>query len=170
MDVARIEVFQPKKKKVHISDKVCCYLEIFKMNQEEAKSYIKNILSPGQPLPPVTYDCLVTLFNQKCFVFLNQYVVDAFLLYQKICDLIWYISPHVENFKLHGASPPKSFESLFLFNGPTSSKHVIGKQSKHILLAHIKSVITLPEKSFAYRKSLQDPKVEIDKVIESRVK
>ena len=62
------------------SEKVCHYLQIFKTNQEEPKGYIKNILSPGQPLPPVTYDCLVTLFNQKCFEFLNQYAADGSLL------------------------------------------------------------------------------------------
>ena len=108
-----VRLSSQKKKKVHISDKVCCYLETFKTNQEEAKGYIKNILSPGQLLPPVTYDCLVTLLNQKHFGFLNQYAADSSLLYQEICNLIWYISPHEEKFKLHGSSPPKFFEHYF---------------------------------------------------------
>ena len=107
------------------------------------------------------------MFNQKCFGFLNQYAADSSLLYQKICNLIWYISTHEEKFKLHGSSPPKFFEHLFLFSDPTRSKHAIGKLSKHILLAHIESTTTLLVKSFAYQKSFQHLKVEIDKLIES---
>ena len=116
------------------------------------------------------YDCLITLFNEKCSIYLSQYSEDATQLYQKLSDLIWYISPQVGKYKLRGAGPPKFFEPLFQFNNPTRSKHGVGKISKFILLSHIESVTTLLEKSFVYRKSFQNLRVEIDKLIESCVK
>ena len=102
------------------------------------------------------YDCLITLFNEKCSIYLSQYSEDATQLYQKLSDLIWYISPQVGKYKLRGAGPPKFFEPLFQFNNPTRSKHGVGKISKFILLSHIESVTTLLEKSFVYRKSFQN--------------
>ena len=130
-------MFQPKKKKVNLSEKISNYLDAFKNSKEEGKKFIMEILSPGQPLPPVAYDCLITLFNEKCSGYLNQYSEDATQLYQKLSDLIWYISPHVGKFKLRGAEPPKFFEPLFQFNDPTRSKHAVGKISKFILLSHV---------------------------------
>ena len=110
------------------------------------------------------------MFNEKCSGYLSQYSEDATQLYQKLSDLNWYISPHVGKFKLRGAEPPEFFEPLFQFNDPTRSKHAVGKISKFILLAHVESVTTLLEKSFVYRKSFQNLRVEIDKLIESCVK
>ena len=64
MDYARSQVFQPKKKKVNLSEKISNILDAFKSSKEEGKKFITEILSPDQPLPPVAYDCLITLFNE----------------------------------------------------------------------------------------------------------
>ena len=150
MDYARSEVFQPKQKKVNLSEKISSYLDAFKNSMEEGKKFIMEILSPGQLLPPVVYDCLITLFNEKCSRYLSQYLEDATQLYQKLSDLIWYIPPHVGKFKLRGAEPSKFFELLIQFNDPTRSKRAVGKISKFILLSHLESITTLLAKSFVY--------------------
>ena len=105
----------------------------------------------------------------KCSGYLSQYSEDATQFYQKLSDLIWYILPHVGTFKLRGAEPLKFFEPLFQFNDPTGSKHAC-KISKFILLSHVESITTLLEISFVYRKSFQNLRVEIGKLIESCVK
>ena len=66
MDIARSECFFPSQKQIHLADKINSSLTMFKSSKAEGLNYINEILRVDwQPMAPITYDCLLKLFNSS---------------------------------------------------------------------------------------------------------
>ena len=167
MDIARSECFLSSQKRIHLAGKVNTYLTMFKTTKAKGLNYIDEILkAQRQPMPSIAYDCLLKHFATKCSGFQNQFATDARKLYQKIANLLWYISPHAEKLKECSCPIPQFFYPLLYFNDPEKGKHTVGRLSKNIVLEKIEAITTILEKSFTTRKSFGDLKFEIDKLID----
>ena len=102
--------------------------------------------------------------------FYSQNVLHFEELCVAVRDLLWYISPHTNKFRSHGATLPTFFAPLFPFNDPCRHKHKVDQLNQQVLLRCTGAVTNLLEKSFAHRSSFANLYGLIDKVVESCAK
>ena len=115
MDIARSECFLSSQKRIHLAGKVNTYLTMFKSSKAKGLNYIDEILkAQRQPMPSIAYDCLLKHFATKCSGFQNQFATDARKVYQKIANLLWYISPHAEKLKECSCPIPQFFYPFYI--------------------------------------------------------
>ena len=84
-------------------------------------SYAKNSKLQTKVL---LFDAILILFKQHCGVF-QENVVNFSNLCQAVRDLLWYVSPHADKFKIRDASLPIFFASLQSFNNPCRHCHAL---------------------------------------------
>lgn len=128
-------------------------------------NYIKNCKIQAKVLQ---LDCLLILLKKHCNGVFAQKVQTFESSSQAVRDLLWYVGPHYDKFKVREAIIPSFFDLLLPFNDPTRHKHELESLSKKIILKLASAVTSLFEKSFAYRASFS--KLYYDKLAESDAK
>ena len=171
MDIARVESSWPSYKNTDQVTYLSKYMEHFAKEPAQAiadlDSYAKNSNLQTKVL---LFGAILILFKQHCCGVFQENVVNFSNLCQAVRDLLWYVSPHADKFKIRGASLPIFFASLQSFNNPRRHGHALSRLNRETLLSYVDEVTNILEKSFVHPNSFSGIYTPIDKLVESCAK
>ena len=126
MDIARVESSWPSYKNTDQVTYLSKYMEHFAKEPAQAIADLDSCAKDSKLQTKVLlFYAILILFKQHCCGVFQENVVNFSNLCQAVRDLLWYVSPHADKFKIRGASLPIFFASLQSFNNPRRHGHAL---------------------------------------------